>query len=223
MAIYAERKGIAAEAEPFGLLTEGAAGIAAIVLGIIGLAGISTSALASIATIVIGIGLIVQAFNTAAEMSKTLTSSATATTTVTESGSELGGEVMIDIAAGLTGIVLGILGLVGINSPYLIPAALIVFGSSLVLSGAIAAQAKPSAMVMSESGTPAQISYQGSAAISGFEVLVGFAAVILGILSLIFLGSWVLVLVALIAVGAALLMISATFGGAVLRLFTASA
>lgn len=223
MAIYTERKGIAAEAEPFGLMTEGAAGIAAIVLGIIGLAGISTSALASIGTIVIGVGLIVQAFNTAAEMSKTIDPSTAVTTTVLERGTNLGGEVMIDVAAGLTGIVLGILGLAGINAAYLIPPALIVFGSSLILSGAIAAQGKFSATVMGEGSVPAQMIYQSSAAISGLEVLVGFAAVILGILSLVFLGSWVLVLVALIAVGAALLMVSATFAGAVLRLFTASA
>jgi hypothetical protein len=44
---------------------------------------------------------------------------------------------------------------------------------------------------------------------------------VLGILSLIFMASWVLVLVGMLAVGAALLMISATFSGAVMRLFTA--
>ena len=41
MATYVEGRGLATEAEPLGLLSEGAAGIAAIVLAVIALAGIS--------------------------------------------------------------------------------------------------------------------------------------------------------------------------------------
>src|SRR5271165_4201318 len=214
MAIYAEGKGIAVEAEPFGPLTEGAAGIAAIVL-----AGISTGALASITTIIIGVALMAQAFNAAAEASRELNASGTATTVAARGGEFGGGEVMILIVASLTGIVLGILGLVGFNAPHLIPAALIVFGGSLVLSGAIAAQGRVLATTMTASGAPVQVGYQGSAGMSGLEIMVGFAAV-LGILSLIFESSWVLVLVGFIAVGAALMIVSATFSGAVTRLFT---
>ena len=221
MAIYAEGKGVSAEAESFGLLTEGAAGIAAIVLAIVALAGISAGALASITTIVIGVALIVQAFNAAAEMSRTLSVSGAADSTVTTGrGSELGGEILIDIAAGVTGIVLGVLGLVGINAQYLVPAALVVFGSSLILGGVIAAQGGHRVTAMTSSGAQMQVAYSNSAAISGLEILVGFAAVILGILALIFQSSWVLVLVGFIAVGTALLIVSASFSAAVVRLFT---
>lgn len=219
MAVYGEGRGIAVEAEPFGLLTEGAAGIAAIVLAIIALAGVSAGTLASITTIIIGVGLMVQAFNAAAEVSRELGASGAAVA-VAGRGADLGGEVMIDVAAGLAGIVLGILGLIGINAPHLIPAALIVFGGSLILSGAIAAQSRVIASTMTASGAPVQVSHQGSAAMSGIEILVGFAAAILGILSLVFESSWVLVLVGFIAVGAALLIVSATFSAAVVRLFT---
>jgi hypothetical protein len=208
-----------ADAEPFGLLTEGAAGIATIVLAIIALAGISIGALAAITTIIIGVGLIVQAFNAAAEVSRDLNASGTAST-VAWRRTELGGEVMIDMTAGLTGIVLGILGLVGINAPHLIPAALIVFGGSLILSGTIAAQGRGVGTAMTTSGAPVQVSYQGSAAIAGLEIMVGFAAAILGILTLILESSWILLLVGFIAVGAALLIVSATFSGAVVRFFT---
>lgn len=217
MAVYGEGRGIAAEAEPFGLLTEGAAGIATIVLGVIALAGVNAGVLASIITIIIGVGLIVQAFNATAENSKQFTVSGTAAAAA--GGAELGGEVMIDVAAGVTGVILGILALVGINAPHLVPAALIVFGGALILSGAAAAQGR-TAMTTTASGTAMQVSYQGSAAMAGLEILVGFAAVILGILSLVFESSWVLALVGFIAVGAAMLMVSATFSGAVVRLFT---
>ena len=72
MAMFQDGRGLASEAEPLGLLTEGAAGIAVIVLAVIALAGTSSSALASIVTIVIGVGLMVQAFNSAAETSKVI-------------------------------------------------------------------------------------------------------------------------------------------------------
>ena len=221
MAIYAEGKGVAAEAEPFGLMTESVAGIAVIVLAVVALAGVSAGVLASIATIVIGVGLMVQAFNVAAEVSRQLNASGTAATAGAR-GAEIGGEVMIGIAAGLTGTVLGILGLVGSNTPHLLTAALIVFGGALILGGVIAANGRVVATSVSASGAPMQVGYRGSAAISGVEILVGFAAVILGILALLFESSGILVLVGFIAVGAALLMVSATFSGAAVRLFTST-
>jgi hypothetical protein len=68
MAMFYEGRALATEAEPVGLLTEGAAGIAVIVLSIIALTGTSPGPLASIVTIIIGVGLMVQAFNSAAEV-----------------------------------------------------------------------------------------------------------------------------------------------------------
>jgi hypothetical protein len=213
MAIYVEGRGLAGEAEPIGLLSEGAAGIAVIVLMVIALAGISVGALASIATIVIGVGLLVQAFNSAAEGAKIVNPG---------TGVELGGEVMVDCLAGVTGIVLGILALVGINVVHLLPAALIVFGGALLLSGAISM--RPRNVAVAGAGIePRIMTYQGSAAAGGMEVLIGIAAIVLGILALILAASGILVLVGLLAVGAALLLVSATFSGAVTRLFTAAA
>jgi hypothetical protein len=95
--------------------------------------------LASIITIIIGIGLLVQAFNAGAEASREINAGGTAVATSAR-GVELSGEVMINVATGLTGINLGILGLVAVNTPHLVPAALIVFGGALILSGAVAAQ-----------------------------------------------------------------------------------
>ena len=205
MAMFQEGKGLAVEAEPLGLLTEGAAGIAVI-------AGTSSSALASIVTILVGVGLMVQAFTSAVENSKVMAADAAPIP-------DLPGEVMVDGLSGFTGIVLGILALVGINAPYLVPSALIVFGGSLLLSGAIGLRPRASQSA-APGGQTQVVSYQGSAAASGMEILIGIAAIVLGILSLTFVGSWVLALVGFIAVGAALLMVSATFGGTMMRLLT---
>jgi hypothetical protein len=215
MATYTESRGRTSEAEPIGLLTEGAAGIAVIVLTVIALAGISAGALESIAAIVIGVGLMVQAFNSAAEATRVMT----ANTDVSQQGVALGGEIMVDCLCGLTGIVLGILALVGNNGAHLLPAALIVFGGSLLLSGAM--NMRPRTFPLVATGTETQfVSYQGPAAASGAEILIGLAAIVLGILSLMLAPSSLLVLVGFLAVGAALLLVSASFAGAVMRLFT---
>ncbi len=158
----------------------------------------------------IGVGLIVQAFNSAAENLRISGASA---------GGDLSGEVMVDCLCGVTGIVLGVLALVGVNIAHLLPAALIVFGGALVLGGAISMRPRTVPMVAAGS-EPRMISVAGSAATGGMEVLIGIAAIVLGILSLILTGAWALVLVGLLAVGAALLLVSATFSGAMMQVFT---
>ena len=213
MASYIESTGRASVAEPVGLLTESAVGIAVIALAIIALAGVSVDVMASIATIVIGVGLIVQGFNSGAEEAK-LTQPASANAP----DATLGGEAMVHCAGGLTGIVLGILALVGVNTAHLLAPALIVFGSSLLLGGFISM--RPRTMRVASGAMEQQmVTYQTSPAISGLEALAGLAAIILGILSVIMTPFGVPVLVGFLAVGAALLVVSASFAGAALRLF----
>jgi hypothetical protein len=214
MAVQVGSTGRISEAEPIGLLTEGAAGIAVIVLTVVALAGISTEPLGSIAAIVIGVGLMFQAFNSALEAARVVSPNMA----LIQQGSGLDGEVMVDCLCGLTGIVLGVLALVGINAAHLLPAALIVFGGSLLLSGAIRLQ--PKIFPLDASGTETRfVSSQGPMAAGGVEVLVGLAAIVLGILSLMLAAYSILVLVGFLAVGATLLLVSASFSGAVLRLF----
>lgn len=211
MSTFTEGRSLASEAEPVGLLTEGAAGIAVIVLAIIALDGVSSLALASIATIIIGVGLMVQGFNTTAESSRGMASGASA---------EFGSEVMVDCLCGGAGLVLGILALVGAGSAVLLSAALIVFGGALLLSGALEMRAP--IVTPGPAGTEI-VAYRGSMAAGGMETLLGIAALVLGILSLLVAHGNILLMVGLIAVGAALLMVSATFGGAVLRIFARNA
>jgi hypothetical protein len=214
MASYVESTSRAGDAEPIGLMTEGAAGIAVIALMVVALAGVSAGVLASIAAIVIGVGLMVQAFNSAAEEARM----AAPGRSMPAQDATLGGEVMVDCACGLTGIVLGILALIGINTAHLLPPALIVFGGSLLLSGAVGM--RPRALSASGPGTETQIvSYQASPAVGGMEILAGLAAIVLGILSVIITPFGVLVPVGFLVVGATLLVVSASFAGTALHLF----
>jgi hypothetical protein len=193
MSVHVERREFARELEPFGLLTEGAAGVAVIVLAVIALAGVSTHALASIAAIVIGGGLMVQAMNSAAEHVRPAAMAAAGV----PQRVELAGDVLVDCMCGVTGIILGILALVGIAPAPLLSAALIVYGGALLVSGAASAVSP------------------GLLAAAGMEMLIGIAAVVLGIVSVLMASPAVLVLVGFLAVGAALLLVSASFGSAV--------
>lgn len=199
MTAFVENTRVVAEGEPVGLFTEGAAGIAVIVLAILALVGVASPALAAIATIVIGVGLMAQGFNTAAENARLPVAA----------GTEFDSEVMVDCLAGGAGIVLGILALLGLDAAALLPAALIVFGGALLLSGALALR------------SPAAI-LRGSAATGGMELLMGIAATVLGILSLVMAHTAVLILVGFITLGAALLIVSATFGTALMRVLAAT-
>jgi hypothetical protein len=238
MAVFFEGgRNLVAETEPLGLLTEGAAGVAVIVLAVIGLTHTLPGILAAIATIVIGVGLMVRGFNTAAEYSRVVTRSAPAGAAVpgqagvAAAGFDIGGDVMIAFAAGLTGVVLGILGLLSIHTQYLIPAAVVVFGADLLLAGSLNIGRGPAAIAAQpgQPGVQAAITqFAGSMGASGLEIMVGIAAIILGILSIVFAASpgavaGVLALVALLAIGAAMLVVSASFSGAVTRLFVATA
>lgn len=210
MAMYQTARGVLTEPTAVAPLTEGAAGIAVIVLTIIGLAAVASASMASIATIVIGAGLLVEAANTAMEYGRV------------GSGvgeiAEPGADMTVEFLAGGAGIVLGILALIGINAVHLVPAALIVFGAALLLAGASPTQI--GTVTMGE-GMARSVSWRTELAPArGVQMLIGIAAVILGILSLVVMpDNAVLALVGLLAVGAGLLATSANFTRSLLTTF----
>ena len=69
MAVY-QTTGAWTDTAQVGPMTEGAAGIAVIVLAILALASISPGVLTPIAAIVIGVGLLIEAANTGIEYSR---------------------------------------------------------------------------------------------------------------------------------------------------------
>lgn len=222
MAIYAEGSGLASEAEPVGLLTEGAAGIAVIVLAVIALAGVSVDVLASVLVIVAGVGFMLQAFNSIADHAVQQSRLTTAAEAAALPRSGFGSEAAVDGLCGLAVLILGILALVGVKTADLLPPALIVAGAALMIGGALGSGARRSVSTTGPSGAHQMVVYQGASAVGGMEVLIGLAAIVLGILAVMLPVSAVLVLVGFIAVGAALLLASASFSSALLRLFTAA-
>jgi hypothetical protein len=189
-------------------MTEGAAGIATIVLAILALAAISPGALGSIAAIVIGVGLLIEAANTGIEYSRASSRMQAGAMAQT---AQLGADVTVELMAGVTGIVLGVLALLNAGSVmHLLPAALIVFGGALLLAGFSATAVGTMTTIESAGGTTT--AWQSDLAPArGIQILVGVAAIVLGILAFVLMAGGTLLMVGLLVVGAALLATSANF------------
>lgn len=214
MAVYQTRTSTWSGSAAVGPLTEGAAGIAVIVLTILALAAVSPGILTAIAVIVVGVGLFVQATNAGIEYSHA--------GSVSQSGAEvgqLGGDISVQVLAGIVGVVLGVLALIGAATAMsLLPAALIVFGGALILAGMSATRI--GRVSQTEAGT--SIAWSSDLAPSrGLQVLIGVAAVVLGILAYVLPSGGVLLVIGLLAVGTALLATSANFTRSFMSMFAA--
>ncbi|MGH7024312.1 MAG: hypothetical protein ACREEB_12080 [Caulobacteraceae bacterium] len=168
--------------EAGGAATESMGGVAVVVLAILALVGVVPGALTPIAGIIFGAAFLIEGAAMAARRNDMMTAMV---------GTEaervvLGGGVTVEMAAGATAIVLGILALIGISSASLISALLIVAGAGLILSaGALSEFAELRAEM---AGVDVAIRRMARAAVSGAagaQVLAGLGAVVLGILSLI--------------------------------------
>lgn len=177
-----------------------------IVLSILGLAAVSPGVLTSVAAIVVGVGLLIEAANTGIEFSRVTNQAGQ--TGVAQSG-ELGADVSVELMAGVAGVVLGVLALIGAGSVmHLLPAALIVYGGALLLAG-FSATTVTGMQAIPGSGTLTMQSDLAPA--RGLQVLVGVAAIVLGILAFVLSAGATLLIVGFLVVGAALLATSANF------------
>jgi len=145
-------------------------GLAGVVLAILGLVHVAPSYMASIGTLVIGAAL---AFEGAAIRSRTASVSMPA-----------------EFTAGMAGIVLGILAILGIEPAILVPVAVLIFSAGLLLS----------------TGSSMHYGAEGAFTTSGSHVLCGLAGLILGIMALVGTASLTLSLVALLSLGITVLL-----------------
>jgi hypothetical protein len=187
-----------------GSITEAICGAATVVLAILGLAGGGglPGYTASIAAIVFGVALLAQGGAVAARYQQLLRETMPAEW---DTRSELGSGVGAEMLGGAAGVVLGILGLLGIGTPVLIPIAVIVFGGTLLLGSAAAADLSTlAAPTGNERFT--HVSRQAAVAASGTQVLVGVAGVVLGIIALVGVDTATVSLVSLLVMGASVLL-----------------
>jgi hypothetical protein len=171
----------------------------------------------SITGIVLGAALLAQGGAIAAEYSKLIAM----VTGGTVGAVELGGGMTVEILAGGSAIVLGILGLLGFSPEILLPAAIIAVGASSIFAASGLQRLntlKVQAAGLSDIAQKvAQATVAGAIAV---QVLAGGGAIVLGILALTLTAhAAVLTLVGLLVLGASVSVSGTALTGRLLRLF----
>lgn len=197
---------------------EALGGILAIVLAVIGLAGIFPLTLAAISIIALGAAFLSQGAAIAARYSDLL--------------EKIGGgwERSVDLARGVTtefvggvaGIVLGVLALLGMAPMTLVAVGLLVFGGTLVMSSAgMGRLGQMKAIEGETTGTKGQFFHIAASAAPGGQVLLGLSAMVLGILALVMVGhlSLTLLLVGILCAGASLVFSGSAVAGRMMGIF----
>lgn len=194
-----------------GSLAEALGGAGAVVLGILGLIGVLPVLMASISAIVIGGALLFGGGTLAARYARAL--SRTASDEIAEASA---GGLAFEALCGVAGIALGILALLGIAPFTLLGVAAIVLGGGLALASGATARLED---LLQRSGLEAgglRSSQEALRAAGGAEVMIGLAAVVLGILSLSGVAPLTLILVAMLGLGVTVLMSGSSIASRVL-------
>ncbi len=220
--VYSEQERRMEKVMVSGEVVKAVAGAAAIVLAIIGLAGKAPHGMLSIAGIVLGFGLLLEASSIAAEYRMIRARSPSGTF----GGLVFGGGLGVQTLAGIAVIVLGVLTLLGLHPEGMMAVAAIVLGAELVLSSGIMSRFNE-LRLEPESSEPEQ--YDSSAIVlgraavtvaAGTQVLIGLAAIVLGILAFAF-APMSLELIAMLVVGVSELFSGTAVGGRVASVFVA--
>lgn len=196
----------AAASETSGLFAEAIGGIATIALAIIALAGTKPEFLLAVATIVFGAALLIEGTSIITEYAVIAPSSAL--------GSAAGGLAAVFLA-GMTGIILGVLALLGIHAPMLTSAAVIAFGSALLLNSSSMLN-----LYALKSREGSEFMMGGAVGSAGAQALASIAAIVIGILAVAGNQTASLALIALLVLGAAILVTGNGMSNAAVNMFS---
>lgn len=192
-----------------GSTVEALAGVAAVVLAIVGLAGIAPRYMPAIAAIVVGAALLAQASLIAAEARKIELREHLGSTQKLE----FEGGISSEALAGGVAVVLGILALLDIGSHVLVSISAIVIGAALILECGAMNRINALDVDNGKHLTMRRITRRAVTGSEGAQMLVGLAAIVLGILALVGVETSALNLIALLAIGVSILLSGAALGG----------
>ncbi len=199
-----------------GTLAEGIAGAAAVVLSILGLVGIFPLIMLYVATIAVGAALLFEGGAISARISSLVGQRMENRAEL----SDIASAMTTEFVAGATGLALGVLALLGIAPITLVSVASIVYGGALIMGGSVTARINALSLNESyESETARSVAKEAVSAASGVQILIGIAAVVLGIMALLNIMAVTLVLVAMLALGFADMLSGGAIGARVLAVF----
>ena len=197
------------EALAGGSFVEMAGGIGAVVLTILGLAGIAPVLLTAIATISIGAAILVKGITVSAEYVKIAREIGGTRIEAAEFSGGLSGEIL----AGIAGTALGILSLLNVSPMVLLPIAAIVLGAGLVFSSGANARLNDLRVgQLPRNPTYQKVLNEVVRATIGSQILTGLGVGILGILALTGLTPVILTLVAMLSLGTMVLFSESSLG-----------
>jgi hypothetical protein len=186
------------------------AGAGAVVLGILGLAGVLPFYMLTIGAICAGTALFLEGSAIASqynELEKEM--NATAKTHIV-----LGGGMSFEVIGGLAGICLGILALVGVAPMILVDIASIAMGGGLFLgAGSVERLDKVRTTWYSMNEPMVNWMHGSILGAAGLQVLVGLGVAALGIIALVGYVPMLLNLIAMISIGGSVLLSGAAIGG----------
>jgi hypothetical protein len=198
-----------------GSIVEGIGGLAAVVLGILGLAGVFPTLMAAIAALAIGAALLSEGASLAGRYSNLVSQIGGA-----HASEELGTGLTTELLGGVVGVTLGILALLGVAPMTLLSVAAIAFGASLLVGST--ANARLNDLRFASTGVEGdrtrEIIREAVSAATGAQLLVGLGGIALGILALVGVASLNLVLIAMLAVGVSVLLSGTAIGSRMMRI-----
>ena len=195
-------------------LGETGGGIALIVLSILALAKMDPMLLDAIALILAGIALLIEDGSLSSKYAGALTYAPA----YGRQGSMAPDGVSAGTLAGISGIVLGILAILGIAAVTLSAVAIIIFGAAVLFDFAARAQIMALRVVNRESSEQsAKLALAAASSRNASAMLVGVALITLGILALAGLTT-ILITVALLGLGAYLFLSNAAVAGSLFRM-----
>jgi hypothetical protein len=192
--------------EGSGMLIEGIGGAATVVLAILGLTGVMPLELAAIAVIVFGVALGAEGGTIATRFARLLARTNAGEVEV----ADLGGAMSVELLGGATGVLLGLLAVLHIAPMHLVPIAVVVFGSSLLMGHL--ATSRVSALAFGSNPDAHAVAREVALAAASSQMLVGIGAVTLGIIAIVGVEPITLTLAALLALGASLVLSGTTVG-----------
>jgi hypothetical protein len=183
-----------------GGIAEAACALAAVVLSILGIGGILPGSMMSVACIAVGTALMFAGGAVASRYSKQLESVFRGRS---QTAGVAWGGVAAEAIAGVAGVVLGIIALLGTSSVTLVAIANIVFGAGLLIGGGAPSQVGGIPQFYQRADVE-RVTREPVFASAGGQLLVGVGAIALGVLALLNLAPTILNLVALLMLGGSL-------------------
>lgn len=196
-----------------GVAIETLGAVTALVLSIIGLAGLYPIDLAAISAIAAGVALLFEGLSVGTQLrprsAEILPRDATS------------GEIGVEALAGLGGIVLGVLALARIDTFTLLPVAALVLGVGLLFAvHPLSEVTQASDVYYDRTDTKQEVIHGAATTASGAHALAGLAAIVLGIIALVTSISVVTYsLIAFLVLGATVLLGTAAIGGRLVGYF----